>query len=81
MSEVKNKPEVEKEKTPEKEKQTAKLDNWTYDGVRFYGIVSDHPLLPDGEVVHTTRVSWVDWNTKIAETRNTIYILLKANDG
>ena len=55
----------------------AKLDLWTYDGDQLHGIVYDHPRLHDGEYVHTTRVLWVDWSTKIAETRNTVYILLR----
>ena len=79
MVEVKEKPVQEVSR--KSGKQRAKLDKWTYDGVRLHGLVYDHPKLSDGEYVHTTRVTWIDQRSKIAETRNTIYILLRKSGG
>lgn len=80
MSEVKDREQQQapaKQQAPTPEKQRAKLDRWEYDGVRLHGIVYDHPRLPDGKPVSTSRVTWIDLAMKIAETRNTVYILLR----
>lgn len=67
------------------EKQKARLKNWAHypsGGGPFYrefphltGNVYDHPRLLDGEFVGTSRLRWVDFALKVAETNNTIYIL------
>lgn len=68
-------------------KQKAILRNWTHypaGGGRFdrdfnhlEGNVYGHPdpWLPDGEYIATSMVLWIDLSLRVAETRNTVYIL------
>lgn len=77
MDEVKQRPQ--QKDVAHTSKQRAKLDRWHYDigSACLSGIVYDHPKLPDGQYVSTTRVLWINRKMRIAETRNTVYILLK----
>jgi hypothetical protein len=65
-----------------KPKQSAHLDKWSTiqlgDGhVRYLGIVTGHPTLPEGEEIFTSPVVDVreEDGIKIVETRNTVYTL------
>ncbi len=69
-------PETKKEDTSNPEKQTAKLKNWWYTGRLLIGEVYDHPHIPDGKVVNTSKVLYINKEIGIAETLNTVYILL-----
>ena len=70
-------PEVaKKEDTSNSEKQSAKLKNWWYDGFQLLGNVYDHPRFPDGAEIYTSKVLYINKEIGIAETLNTVYILI-----
>jgi len=61
-------------------KQTAHLDKWSSiqlgDGhVRYLGVVTGHPTLPEGEEIFTSPVIQVLEEGKRVETKNTVYTL------
>jgi hypothetical protein len=59
-------------------KQAAKLMNWTYRTWRaqLCGNVYDHPRFDDGTYIYTSHVLDLNRELGIAETLNTVYILV-----
>jgi len=60
-------------------KQAAKLENWTvltWGYPQLAGNVYDHPRFKDGEHIYTSRVLDLNRELGIAETLNTVYILV-----
>ena len=71
--ELKTKEETE---NTSNEKQKAKLENWYQVGPVLYGNVYDHPRHEDGNFVRTSRIIFIKKEIGIAETVNTVYILI-----
>lgn len=65
--------------TPPK-KQSARFEKWSYYmgyyGPELSGLVYDHPRLEDGNFIYTSRVIMINKEIGIAETLNTVYILV-----
>lgn len=61
-------------------KQSARLEKWSYymgyHGPELSGLVYDHPRFADGDFIYTSRVIMINKEIGIAETRNTVYILV-----
>lgn len=69
----------DKPENTSKEKQGARLENWYQEFFPFLylnGNVYDHPLFEDGTFIHTSRVKYINTKLGIAETMNTVYILV-----
>lgn len=58
-------------------KQEARIENWSFDGVRLRGEVYGHPRIKDGHDVSTSLVQRIDFLRNVAETLNTYYLLGK----
>jgi len=58
-------------------KRTAHLENWRIENVRDFlilvGNVTGHYYIPDGDLIHTTKIIGIGDN--LAETKNTVYTL------
>lgn len=61
----------------EKVKQSARLEEWFVGPHGLYGKVFDHPSIPDGKIVQTSRVVTFDKEKNLAITKNTEYVLGK----
>lgn len=61
-------------------KQSARLEKWSYYmgyfGPELSGFVYDHPRFTDGDFIYTSRVIMINKEIGIAETLNTVYILV-----
>ncbi len=65
--------------------QTAKVDNWQVvmrespvDSHQYFiltGVVTGHPMIPDGHEIRTTAIQEIDLKKGTAQTKNTIYEL------
>lgn len=53
-----------------------RIEDWfVTEGDLILGRVYDHPSLPDGEIIRTSRVVALDRDRGVAVTKNTRYIL------
>lgn len=61
-------------------RQSARIEDWYLAGDSLFGVVSGHPMIPDGTLVRTSKILKFDQATNHAATSNTDYVLGRPNN-